>query len=48
MRCINDGIMKLVRGDMERSGKMAVRVWLDSGEERCAARGRDLQTEKIK
>jgi len=40
--------MKLGWGDLERSGKMAGRVWLDGGEERCAARGRDLQMEKIK
>lgn len=48
MRCLNDGIMRRGRGDLERSGKMAGGVWLDGGEERCAARGRDLQMEKIK
>ena len=41
--------MKLGWRDLERSGKMAGRVWPDVGEERCAERGRgNLQREKIK
>lgn len=49
MRCLNCGLMKLGWRVLERSGKMAGRVWPDVGEERRTERGRgNFQREKIK